>query len=79
MSELKQLTNVIRKEMELRSLLEEAVYVWPQFDWNMDLPPGRPLVEADVNGGDLADWFAIWREKVRRALGITERMRPEDD
>ena len=41
MSELKQLTNVIRKEMELRSLLEEAVYVWPQFDWNMDLPPGR--------------------------------------
>jgi len=65
--------------MELRSLLEEAVYVWPQADWNMELPAGAPLVEAEINGGDLVNWFVMWREKVRRALNITYCMRPEDD
>lgn len=64
------------KEEELRGLLLEAVQEFPEFDWNMDLPEGTTLAEADVNGGDLVDWFAQWRERVRTALGMTERMRP---
>ena len=45
----------------------------------MELPAGAPLVEAEINGGDLVNWFVMWREKVRRALNITHRMRPEDE
>lgn len=65
-------------EERFRTLLEEAVCAFPQFDWNMDLPPGAMEVEADVNGGDLVEWFSTWREEVRTALGITARMRPPE-
>jgi hypothetical protein len=59
------------KEAEFRRLLEQAVYQWPQFDLEGDA--------GDVNGGDLVEWFATWREGVRAALEITERLTPEED
>ncbi len=45
------------QEAEFRLLLEQAVSEWPQFD-----------LDGDVNGGDLVEWFATWRERVRAAV-----------
>jgi hypothetical protein len=65
---------------EFQALLQEAIDAFPQFDYNADLPPDAEcLVEADVCGGDLVEWFSMWRERVRTALGITERLTPEED
>jgi hypothetical protein len=49
----------------LKSLLQEAIDAWPQFDRD----DGDP--EAEVNGGDLVEWFGDFRERVRQALGVT--------
>ena len=43
---------------KMSALLREALDDWPQFD-----------TDDDVNGGDMVDWFAQWRIRVREALG----------
>jgi hypothetical protein len=44
----------------LRALLREALDVFPQFDREGDA--------GEVNGGDLVEWFAAWRQRVKTAL-----------
>lgn len=57
----------------MRSLLQQALDAWPQFD---DEPTG-PLLpgvfadddeDRDVNGGDMVEWFGEWRLGVKAAL-----------
>ena len=43
---------------KLRTLLRRAVDDWPQFDG-----------EESVNGGDLVEWFALFRTDAKRILG----------
>jgi hypothetical protein len=43
---------------EQRALLRRAVGDWPQFDG-----------EESVNGGDLVEWFALFRTDAKRILG----------
>jgi hypothetical protein len=44
----------------LRTLLCEARDVFPQFDREGD--------DGEVNGADLVEWFAAWRQRVKTAL-----------
>lgn len=44
----------------LRTLLREALDVFPPFDREGD--------DGEVNGGDLVEWFAAWRQRVKSAL-----------
>jgi tRNA A37 threonylcarbamoyladenosine biosynthesis protein TsaE len=51
--------DVLRFEAEdnTEELLREAINAWPQFD-----------ADEDVNGADLVEWFAEWRQRVLKAL-----------
>ena len=42
---------------KLRALLRRAVDDWPQFDG-----------DESVNGGDLVEWFALFRTDAKRIL-----------
>lgn len=46
-----------------RTLLEEAVQAFPQFD----VPPTET---PNVSGADLVEWFDAWRQRVKAALDL---------
>lgn len=55
----------------LRAKLQEAVDEWPKFDVDetaMPLPGCIPEDSAEVNGGDMVEWFGIWRAQVKELL-----------
>lgn len=47
-----------RRVAKQQALLRRAVEDWPQFDG-----------EEPVSGGDLVEWFALFRADVKRMLG----------
>ena len=50
----------------LREFISEAVNGWAQFE-----------TDQEVNGGDLVEWFADWRSRVKAALITGKYERPE--
>jgi hypothetical protein len=49
-------------DSKISELINEALAAWSdQFD-------GDPATDISVNGGDLVDWFADWRLRMREAL-----------
>ena len=56
----------------MRYRLNEAVKSWPQFDVDETALPTPGTVDdeisADVNGGDLVEWFGEWRGRVKKLL-----------
>lgn len=52
-----------------RVLLAEAVDGWPQFD-----APGDE--HEPVNGGNLVEWFSIWREQAKELLAAQPTSQP---
>lgn len=63
--------NAAPNDSALRAKLQEAVDEWPQFDVTTDAPPSlNSMYEEDssVNGGDLVEWFGIWRAQVKELL-----------
>lgn len=50
--------------------LREAVDAWPQFDVETTPRlPGAVDESAEVNGGDLVEWFGTWRAEVKALIG----------
>lgn len=49
--------------MDMYVALKLAIDEWPAFD-----------DDEDVNGGDLVDWFAHWREKAKAAVAKAEAL-----
>jgi hypothetical protein len=48
--------------LTLAALIDEALGAWAdQFD-------GDPSTDISINGGDLLDWFADWRQRMREAI-----------
>ena len=50
-----------------RTLLEEAVQAFPQFDVPTNQTP-------DVSGADLVEWFDSWRQRVKAALDLSSEL-----
>ncbi len=52
-----------------RSLLRRAVEAWPQFD-----APGDE--HEPVSGGDLVEWFSVWRGEAKELLAAQPASQP---
>jgi len=52
-----------------RDLVRRAVEAWPQFD-----APGDE--DEPVSGGDLVEWFSIWREQAKDLLAAQPASQP---
>lgn len=60
---------------DYRGKLQEALDEWPQFDADETEPRTPGCIpdddDVEVNGGDLVEWFGIWREQVKAMLSGT--------
>lgn len=49
-----------RRELALRAIIQEAVRAWPQLDLD---PSQAPDSDLYISGADMLEWFAEWRQR----------------
>jgi hypothetical protein len=58
-------SNLKRRELALRAIIQEAVRAWPQ----LDLDPSQAS-DGDlyISGADMLEWFCGWRQRAIETL-----------
>lgn len=57
---------VIANASVMHAHIMQAIATWPEFD----------ATTLEVDGGDMVDWFVIWRETAKKLMGIEGRDYP---